>query len=44
MLALIPIFSIFKFLEIGLSVIKQLKIIKIGAKIFHKTKKISQQK
>ncbi|TAK23207.1 MAG: hypothetical protein EPO37_02695 [Nitrosarchaeum sp.] len=44
MLALIPIFSIFKFLKIGLSVIKQLKTIKMGAKIFHKTKKISQQK
>ncbi|MEK6866487.1 MAG: hypothetical protein AABX46_03465 [Thermoproteota archaeon] len=44
MLMLIPIFSIFKFLKIGLSVIKQLKNIKIGTKIFHKTKKISQQK
>jgi hypothetical protein len=44
MLMLIPIFSIFKFLKIGLSVIKQLKTIKMGAKIFHKTKKISQQK
>jgi predicted small integral membrane protein len=40
MLALIPIFSIFKFLKIGLSLIKQLKTIKMGAKIFHKTKKI----
>jgi len=44
MLVLIPIFSIFKFLKIGLSLIKQLKTIKMGAKIFHKTKKISQQK
>ena len=44
MLALIPIFSIFKFLKIGSSVIKQLKTIKMGTKIFHKTKKISQQK
>ena len=44
MLALIPIFSIFKFLKIGLNVIKQLKTIKMGAKIFHKTKKISKQK
>jgi hypothetical protein len=44
MLALIPIFSIFKFFKIGLSMIKQLKTIKMGAKIFHKTKKISQQK
>ena len=44
MLVLIPIFSIFKFLKIGLSVIKQLKTVKMGAKIFHKTKKISQKK
>ncbi len=44
MLVLIPVFSILKFLKIGLSVIKQLKTIKMGAKIFHKTKKISQQK
>jgi predicted small integral membrane protein len=44
MLALIPVFSIFKFLKIGLSMAKQLKTIKMGAKIFHKTKKISQQK
>ena len=44
MLALIPIFSIFKFLKIGSSVIKQLKTIKMGTKIFHKTKKISQPK
>ena len=44
MLILIPVFSIFKFFKIGLSAIKQLKTIKMGAKIFHKTKKISQQK
>ncbi len=44
MLILIPVFSIFKFFKIGLSMIKQLKTIKMGAKIFHKTKKISQQK
>ena len=44
MLILIPIFSIFKFFKIGLSLIKQLKTIKTGAKVFHKTKKISQQK
>ena len=44
MLVLIPVFSILKFLKIGLSVVKQLKTIKMGAKIFHKTKKISQQK
>ncbi len=44
MLALIPIFSLFKFLKIGLSLIKQLKTIKMGAKIFHKTKKIYKQK
>ena len=42
MLVLIPVFSIFKFLKIGLNVIKQLKTIKMGAKIFHKTKKISK--
>lgn len=41
MLALIPVFSIFKFFKIGLSAIKQLKTIKMGTKIFHKTKKIS---
>ena len=44
MLVLIPVFSILKFLKIGLSVIKQLKTIKMGAKIFHKTKKVSKQK
>lgn len=44
MLVLIPVFSIFKFLKIGLSVIKQLKTIKMSAKIFHKTKKVSKQK
>ena len=44
MLALFPIFSLFKFLKIGLSLIKQLKTIKMGAKIFHKTKKIYKQK
>jgi lysylphosphatidylglycerol synthetase-like protein (DUF2156 family) len=44
MLVLIPVFSIFKFLKVGVSVVKKLKTIKMGAKIFHKTKKVSQQK
>jgi len=44
MLVLIPIFSIFKFFKIGINLIKQLKTIKMGAKIFHKTKKFSQKK
>lgn len=44
MLALIPVFFTFKFLKIGLSVVKKLKTAKTGAKIFHKTKKISQKK
>jgi len=44
MLSLIPIFSIFKFSKIGLNVIKKLKLLKMDAKIFHKTKKISKQK
>lgn len=44
MLALIPVFSIFKFLKIGLSVIKKLKSVKMGVKIFHKTKKVHSKK
>jgi predicted small integral membrane protein len=44
MLALIPVFFTFKFLKIGLSVVKKLKTVKMGAKIFHKTRKISKKK
>ena len=44
MLVLIPVFFIFKFLKIGLNIVKQFKTAKMGAKIFHKTKKISQKK
>ena len=43
MLILIPIFSIFKFLKIGTSIVKQLKTAKMGAKIAHKTKKMSKK-
>jgi len=43
MLILIPIFSTFKFLKLGLSIIKKLKTVKMGAKIIHKTKKVSQK-
>ena len=43
MLTLIPIFSVFKSLKIGLSIVKQLKTAKMGAKIAHKTKKISKK-
>lgn len=42
MLALIPIFSIFKFFKIGLSVVKKLKTVKMGTKVAHKSKKIAQ--
>ena len=40
MLALIPIFSAFKFLKIGVSIIKKLKTVKMGTKVAHKTKKM----
>ena len=43
MLILIPIFSVFKFLKIGLSVVKKLKTAKMGAKLAHKTKKMSKK-
>ncbi|ABX13247.1 hypothetical protein [Nitrosopumilus maritimus] len=39
MLTLIPIFSAFKFLKIGISIIKKLKTVKMGTKVAHKTKK-----
>lgn len=42
MLALIPIFSAFKFFKIGLSIVKKLKTVKMGTKVIHKTKKITQ--
>jgi hypothetical protein len=43
MLILIPIFSTFKFLNLGLGIVKKLKTAKMGVKIVHKTKKISQK-
>ena len=43
MLALIPIFSSFKFFKLGLSVVKKLKAVKMGVKVIHKTKKISEK-
>ena len=43
MLVLIPVFSVFKFFKIGLSLIKQFKTIKMGAKAAHKTKKIAKK-
>ena len=43
MLILIPIFSTFKIFKFGLSIIKKLKTVKMGAKIIHKTKKVSQK-
>ncbi|WP_428324610.1 hypothetical protein [Nitrosopumilus sp.] len=42
MLALIPLFSAFKFFKIGLSLVKKLKALKMGTKVAHKTKKIAQ--
>ena len=43
MLTMIPIFSSFKFFKLGLSVVKKLKAAKMGAKVIHKTKKISEK-
>ena len=43
MLVLIPIFSIFKFFKVGLSLIKQFKTLKMGAKALHKTKKVTKK-
>ena len=40
MLVLIPVFSVFKFLKIGISMIKKLKTAKMSAKALHKTKKV----
>ncbi|MCV0401332.1 MAG: hypothetical protein K5777_05075 [Nitrosopumilus sp.] len=39
MLVLIPIFSAFKFLKIGVSLVKKLKTLKMGTKVIHKTRK-----
>jgi len=43
MLILIPVFSIFKFFKVGLSLTKQLKTLKMGTKALHKTKKIAKK-
>ena len=43
MLVLIPVFSIFKFFKVGLSITKQLKTLKMGTKALHKTKKIAKK-
>ena len=43
MLVLIPVFSIFKFFKVGLSLAKQLKTLKMGTKALHKTKKIAKK-
>ncbi|MDH3610846.1 MAG: hypothetical protein OEM79_03690 [Nitrosopumilus sp.] len=43
MLILIPIFSAFKSLKIGIKIVKQLKTAKMGAKAAHKSKKISKK-
>lgn len=43
MLGMIPIFSIVKFLKIGVTLVKQLKVIKMGTKVIHKTNKIAKK-
>jgi len=43
MLVLIPVFSIIKFFKIGLTISKQLKTIKMGAKILQKVKKVNKR-
>ena len=43
MLVLIPVFSAFKFFKIGLSIVKKLKTAKMGAKVIHKTQKITKK-
>jgi hypothetical protein len=43
MLILIPVFSVFKSLKIGISIVKKLKTAKMGAKIAHKSKKVSKK-
>jgi len=42
-LALIPIFSTLKMLKIAISLVKQLKILKMFTKIIHKSKKLSKK-
>jgi hypothetical protein len=42
-LGLIPIFSILKMLKIAISLVKQLKILKVFTKIIHKSKKLSKE-
>jgi len=43
MLGMIPIFSIVKFLKIGVSLVKQIKVIKMGTKVIHKTNKMAKK-
>lgn len=43
MLALIPVFSVFKFFKLGISIVKKLKTAKMGIKAAHKTKKVIQK-
>ena len=43
MLVLIPVFSIFKFFKVGLSLAKQFKTLKMVAKALHKTKKVAKK-
>ena len=43
MLCMIPVFSILKFLKVGITIIKHLKALKMGTKVIHKTKKITKK-
>ena len=43
MLALIPIFSAFKFFKLGINIIKKLKSLKMGVKVAHKTRRMMQR-
>ena len=43
MLALIPVLAAFKFFKLGVGIAKKLKTAKTGAKVIHKTKKVSQK-
>ncbi|MGD2107657.1 MAG: hypothetical protein PVH93_08650 [Nitrosopumilaceae archaeon] len=42
MIVLIPVFSIFKFFKIGLSLTKQLKTLKMGAKVLQNQKNLQK--
>ena len=42
MLCMIPVFSILKFLKIGITLVKHLKSLKMRSKIIHKTKKLQK--